>query len=137
MAANNNPIFVLLAKNSWATTLTAANTAKDGTGTAPEIFAADATNGGFVNKVVAMPLGTNVATVLRIFLNNGSSSATAANNTMIAQVTLPATTNTETAALAWVEIPINLAIAPGYKLLATLGTAVSAGYAISAHGGDY
>lgn len=137
MPANTNPIFILIADNQWPANMTAANTAKDGTGTVSTIFTADATNGGYVNKVIVMPLGTNVATVVRIFMNNGSTNATAANNTMIAQVTISATTNTETAALPAIEIPINLALAPGYKLNAVLGTAISAGVAVSAHGGKY
>jgi hypothetical protein len=137
MAANNNPIFILLASNQWPAVITAANTAKDGTGTVATLFTADTTNGGYVNKVIAMPLGTNVATVLRIFLNNGSSTSTALNNIMIAQVTITATTNTEVAALPAFEIPINLALAPGYKLTGTIGTAISAGLAVSTHGGAY
>lgn len=137
MAANNNPIYILLPHNEWPAIITTANTAKDGTGTAPTIFTSDATNGGFVNKIIVMPLGTNVASVIRIFMNNGSSPATPANNAMIAQATLPATTNSEVATLAWVEIPINLALKPGHILMCTLGTTVAAGFAVSAHGGVY
>jgi len=103
MAGNTQPIFSRVAKAVWAT-LTAANTAKDGTGTVATVFTADATNGSRVEKIVAKALGTNVASVLRVFLNNGLTNATPANNTMLADVSLPATTLSEVAGIAPVEI---------------------------------
>ncbi len=75
--------------------------------------------------------------VLRVFLNNGSPNAVAANNTLIADVTLPAITNSEVAAQIENEIPINEAIPAGYVLNVTLGTAVAAGYAVTVFAGDY
>ena len=134
---NNAPIFSKVANAQWVNGLTAANTAKDGTGTVDTVFTADATNGSYLQKLIIRPRGTNVASVLRVFLNNGSANTTAANNVLIAEVTLAATTLSEVAALAGVELPINLAIPPGYKVNVTLGTAVAGGYAVSAHGGDY
>lgn len=145
-AANTSQIFSSKGVIGWQT-LTTANTAKDGTGTVALIFTADASNGGRVERIRAVPLGTNVATVLRIFINNGSDPTTAANNTLYAQATLAATTNTEIAALAAVELPNALTVAdgtafplvlpPGYRIYATLGTAVAAGYAVQAIGGSY
>ncbi|MGH6907508.1 MAG: hypothetical protein ACREDX_06580, partial [Aestuariivirga sp.] len=110
MAANNNPIFTRLGDVQWAAAaLTAANTAKDGTGTVATVFVADAAEGGFVHKLVARALGTNVATVLRVFINNGSANATAANNILFAEMTLPATTLSEVAAQAAYELALNMA----------------------------
>ncbi len=138
MAANNNPIFTRAADIQWpGAVLTAANTAKDGTGTVATAFTADATEGGFVHKLVARPAGTNVATVLRVFINNGSTNATAANNTLFAEMTLPATTLSEVAASATYELALNLALPAGYKVNCTIGTAVAAGYYLSAPGGKY
>jgi len=138
MAANTNPIFTRSADVQWAgAALTAANTAKDGTGTVATVFTADATEGGFVHKLVARALGTNVATVLRIFVNNGGSNATAANNVLFAEMTLPATTLSEVAALAAYELPLNIALPAGYRINCTIGTAVAAGYALSVYGGKY
>jgi len=144
--ANTSQIFSSKGVISWQT-LTTANTAKDGTGTVALIFTADASNGGRVERIRAMPLGTNVASVLRIFINNGSDPTTAANNTLYAQATLAATTNSEVAALTMVELPNALTIAdgtafplvlpPGYRLYATIGTTVAAGYAVCAIGGSY
>ena len=138
MAANNNPIFTAAPDVQWATAaLTTANTAKDGTGTVSTVFTADAANGGYVHKLVARAIGTNVATVLRIFINNGSTNGTAANNILFAEMTLPATTLSEVAALAPYEMPLNLALPAGYKINCTIGTTVAAGYMLSVVGGKY
>jgi hypothetical protein len=161
MANNTAQIFTLHPKINWCT-LTAANTALDGTGTLDAagtatsttshlgtLFTATSTSGidSRIDRIRCQPLGTNVATVLRIFVNNGSTNATAANNTLIAEVTLAATT--ANAAVAILSSPVELPIAAdlnalfpnglpnGYKLMATLGTAVSAGWQITAFGGDY
>ena len=138
MPANNDPIFSRVADIQWSpTALTAANTAKDGTGTVATAFTADATNGGFVQKLVARPLGTNVITVLRVFVNNGSANTTAANNSLIAEMTLPATTLSEVAAQPDYVLPLNFALPAGYKINCTIGTAVAAGYALTVVGGKY
>jgi hypothetical protein len=138
MAANTSPIFSKKGRASWAQGVVTANTTKDLTaGTIYEVFAADATEGSYVEKLVAQALGTNVATVLRIWLNNGSSTGTAANNSLIKDVTLPATTNSEVAAIGNAEIPINLALPAGYKIYVTIGTGVAAGFDVTAVGGDY
>lgn len=142
MAANTTPIYSKVGDVQWGT-ISAANTAKDGTGTVVTIFTADATNGGRVEKVRIKALGTNVATVLRLFINNGSTNATAANNTLIAEITLPVTTLSEVAALTLQELPnlvdtiIPIVLPPGFKLNVALGTAVSAGYQVTAIGGKY
>ena len=125
MPGNNAPIFSKIARAEWVNGLTAANTAKDGTGTVDTVFTADLTNGSYAQKIVIRPRGTNVASVLRVFLNNGASNVTAANNPLIAEIGLPATTHTEVAALAGLELPLNIPIPPGYRLQATLGTAVA------------
>ena len=138
MAANNNPIFTAAPDVQWAAAaLTAANTAKDGTGTVATVFTADATNGGKVKKLIARAIGTNVATVLRIFVNNGSTNATPGNNVLIAEMTLSATTLSEVAALASYELPLDLDMPAGYKLNCTIGTTVSAGYMLSAVGSKF
>jgi hypothetical protein len=133
---NTKPIFSSSPVFAW-TTLTAANTAKDGTGTTSTVFTADASNGGRCEKIRIKSLGTNAATVLRIFINNGSASSTATNNILYEELTLTATTVTETAAQSNIDVLLNLALPPGYKINVCLGTAVSAGYAVSAPGGKY
>lgn len=135
MAANTTPIFPLTPKASWAT-ITAANTAKDGTGTVNTVVTAGA-NSAYVEDIRAKPLGTNVASVLRIFLNNGSTNTVAANNTLWYEISLPVSTLTEVASMNDVVIPINRAIPAGYKLNAVIGTAVAAGWAVTGASGDY
>jgi hypothetical protein len=138
MPSNTQPIFSRLADVQWnPANLTAANTAKDGTGTVATVFTADATNGGFVQKLMARSLGTNVATVLRVFINNGSANTTAANNSMIGEMTLPATALSEVAAQPDFILPLNFAIPAGYKINCTLGTAIAAGLELTVFGGKY
>lgn len=137
MPGNLSPIFSKIGKIGFAPNITLANTAKDGTGTVDIVFMADATNGSFLQKLKIRPKGTNVASVLRIFLNNGGVTTTAVNNTLIDEISLPATSNTEVAALAGFEYPMNLALPAGFRALVTLGTAVTGGYAVTGIGGDY
>lgn len=139
MAANTSPIFSRLADNQWATgTVLTGNTTKTGAaGTLYLVYTADATNGGYVDKLIAKPLGTNIATVLRVWMNNGSSTGTAANNTMIHDVTLAATTNSETAQIGKTEVPLGFALPAGYKLYVTIGTTVTAGFDVAVIGGKY
>lgn len=137
MAANTSPIFGLTPVVSWGTVSTA-NTAKDGTGTVVTIFTAGA-DGARVDKIRYKAMGTNVATVLRIFVNNGSANSTATNNTMIREATIAATTLSEVAELVNGEIdfPEGLILPNGYKLNITIGTSISAGLHVSAYGGSF
>jgi hypothetical protein len=137
MAINTSPIFTRKGDIQWnPASLNAANIAKDGTGTVATVFTAGA-DGAFVQRLLARSLGTNVATVLRVFLNNGGANTTAANNVLIHEMTLPATTLSEVAAQPPYELALNFPVPPGYKLLCTLGTAVAAGYAVTVLGGSY
>jgi hypothetical protein len=142
MPANNNPIFTAAPNVQWApTALAAANTAKDGTGTVATVYTSPPVgsggNGSYLSKLTARPAGTNVATVLRVFINNGGSTATAANNVLFAEMTLAATTLSEVAAQPDYVLPLNIAIPPGFTVTCTLGTAVAAGYFLSVAGGEY
>jgi hypothetical protein len=142
MAANTSPIYSLAPDIQWGSiALKTANTGKDGTGTLDStimtVFTADATNGGYVQKIRFRAAGTNVATVARVFINNGSTNATVTNNILWEDITLPATTNSEVAQLLNQEIVLGFALPPGYKINVTLGTTVVAGYYISVIGGKY
>lgn len=138
MAANTAPIFSLLGDIEWGTTaITTANTAKDGTGTVLTCFTADVTNGGFVQRIRFRSAGTNISTVARVFINNGSTNTTPGNNILYDEITLTATTISEVGAQPVYELPLNFALPPGYKLNVTLGTTVAAGYYVSVIGGKY
>ena len=62
-----------------------------------------------------------------MFINNGQSTGSAANNVLFDEITLAATTAIQTAATAVYELPLNYALPPGYRILTTLGTVQSAG----------
>ena len=144
MAANTIPIYTKLGQIGFSSiTLTTANTAKDGTGTTALLFTAGA-DGARVERIRARALGTNVATVLRIFINNGSDPAVAANNILYAEKTIAATTLSETAELALNELPTTtdttafpIVLPPSYRLYCTIGTTISAGIRVMAIGGTY
>lgn len=119
-----------------ADTETTANPNYDGTSTVGTVFTAG-TNGSFIGYVKLKPLGTNVASVGRFWINNGSTNATAANNFLWGEVTLPATTAATAAALAELVLQFNIAIPAGYKINFALGTTVAAGWQATCIGGDY
>jgi len=108
----------------------------DGTGYVTTVFTAGA-NGSYVSQLIARPVGTNIATVLRVFINNGSTNATQANNCLYTEITLPASTANAAGALQGISIPLNFALPAGYKINVTLGTAVATGYRVMCQGGDY
>lgn len=142
MAANTSPIYTRTADIQWITAITAANTTLDITsGTSYLVFTADATEGGFVREVriKASPANNTAATVARIWLNNGSTTGTAANSALITEVTIPATTASNSAGLPDIIVPINMALPAGYRLYLTLGTAPggSGQFTAAAIGGKY
>lgn len=132
---NTTPIYSGTPNMGWGTVATA-NTAKDGTGTVVTVYTAGA-DGGRVDFVRVRAAGTNIATVLRVFINNGSSNATPANNTLFTEATIAATTLSEVAALAETTITLNLPLDAGYKVNITIGTTIAAGLAVTGVGGDY
>ena len=136
-ALNTSPIYTASGDTQWAVSATTANTTKDlSSGTIFTAFTASAT-GGYVQRIRFKPLGNNVATVARIWINNGSASTTAANNTYWDDISLPSTTVSEVSAQPTFELPLNFALPANYKILVTLGTAVAAGYTITTIGGKY
>ena len=139
MPANTSPIFPLTAHISWINAAgLVANTTTDLTsGTNYNSNFVGGANGSRIDFIRARPLGTNVQTVMRVWLNNGSTTGTAANNTLIFERTLLASTVSQTTELADVIIPINITIPTGYTFYYTFGTAVAAGYDVQVVGGDY
>lgn len=136
MAANTAPIFPLTGNVGFGK-LTAANTNTDGTGTVLTLFTAGA-EGGRVDKIRCRALGTNVATVVRIYLNNGSTTATATNNSLFTEKSLPATTASNSAEIGpAIDIDIGISIPTGYTITVCIGTAVSAGWQFTCFGGNY
>ena len=126
MAANTSPIYSKLGDIQWIESAVTAHNVIDLTsGTSYLIFTADATNGGFVREVRIKvgPANNSAATVIRIWLNNGSTTGTAANSALLTELGMPATTTSATQPLPDFIVPINMALPAGYKLYMTIGTA--------------
>ena len=88
--------------------------------------------------MIARPLGTNVATVARFFLNNGGATSTATNNSIVLEVDLPPSTSGAAASIgAELEVPFDIALPAGWKLLVVIGTAVATGWQFTSVGGNY
>lgn len=146
MPQNTSPIFPLVPEVTWvsgaaanvATPGVTANTTKDLTsGTIYGPILTAGTNGTRLDFIKARPLGTNVATVVRVWINNGSATGTAANNSLFLERTLSATTVSETGEQPDIMLPLGISLPAGYRIYATFGTAVAAGFHLTAVGGDY
>ena len=145
MAANTQPIFSVKGEVSsdggttMAPTFTTA--AADYTGATAThnklVFTADSTNGGFIQRLRFKAIGTNTASVARIFLNNGSANTTAANNSFYGEISLPATTAIATATTVEIHYLMNFALPPGFRIYVGLGTTVAAGWVCTPVGGEY
>ena len=96
MSANTSPIFGLVPHISGIQIPVTANTAKDGTGTVATIFTAGA-EGSKIERVFLQHMGSNTATVVRFFVNNGGTNSTATNNYLVHEEALASWSNSETA----------------------------------------
>lgn len=131
------PQFVTTPNAGTPQTITAANTATDGTGTTALIFTAGA-SGSLLPSVRFTHLGTNVATVARVFYNNGSDPTVDGNNALIGEKAIAANTLSQTAESIVYDLNLNLVMAASDRIYVTLGTAVAAGIkATPINGGDY
>lgn len=135
MAANTAPIYVIASdvQLGGAVVGSSANTATDGTGANTyRIFTSNSTDGSYVYKVILKSVSTTAATVARLFYcsDTGAFTAgttnTAANTTMIGELTLAAFTASNTTASPQYEIPVNFPLPPSTKLLITFGTSTGA-----------
>lgn len=139
MAANTNPIFILSPSVQFNNLGTNAETSTDGTGPNVKlIFTGDATNGSKIERVIVRHLGTNsTASTIRFFVNNGSTVGTAANNSLVHEETLAASTISQTAASTPITWYADLVLPAGYKLYAASGTALAQDAKVTAIGGHY
>ena len=160
MPVTSTPIFsqtpnvgALNAILSTAMTNTKAFDGTDTAGTALVLAYTAGLNGSRIDQVMcrlastngATASGTSNATVVRFWINNGSTNTTATNNIFLGEVAIPATTVTALGTTALTTYPLalptnGLNIPASYRIYA--GTTVAAGgtaigIAISAFGGDY
>lgn len=109
-----------------------ANTATDGTGSNTYRIFTASSSGSYVYKAILKSVSTTAATVARLWYcsDTGSFTAgttnTAANTTMIAELTLAAWTASNTTASPQYEIPVNFPMPANTKLLITFGTSTGA-----------
>jgi predicted peroxiredoxin len=99
------------------------------------IFTAGA-NGSHVDEIKIKALGTNIQTTVRIFVNDGGSGYE--NYSLIYERTIAATTLDQDIEMGeFIFRPDYLNLPAGYRLYATIGTAVAAGIEVTVVGGDY
>ncbi len=136
MSANVAPVFGLVPLLGFATCGLAANTATDGTGTVVSLVGFTiGGNGGRLDWLRLVPLGTNIATKFYIFGNNGATQVTATNNYLILDIPVPASNASNTALIgAPIDLLIGRALPAGHVLNATCATAVAVGWKIMAGG---
>ena len=140
MAANTAPIYTATPAIGWSQGYcTALNATADLTSGTIYLICTAGANGSFSRalRFKATPAGNTTATVARIWINNGSTTTTATNNTLFGEISLPLVTASATAAQTDFEYPMNLPLPAGYKIYITLGTASANGWAVSCLGGDY
>ena len=148
MPANSIPRFTRVGKVS-STTVTAANTKSDGSGTIGTdtflAFTADSTNGSFVERVRWLATATastaTTATVARVYISSVTSGATTSANTyLVAEVTLPSVTaDSSSAAVQPIDVPLGISVPASYTVLVQCYAAPAANTAWRAtvFGGDY
>jgi len=130
------PLFTGTPKQSWSGNLTTGTNTYDGTSGVTLLVTAGS-SGSFLRSIECEAAGTNVASNVRIFVNNGSTNGTASNNALIMQYSLPATTAATATGTAHVTIPLNLPIQGTYRIYITLSANVAAGWQFTAVYGDY
>lgn len=138
MPANTAPRYTIsgdFASNSGTTMAptftTAAADYTGATATHNKIVFTAGTNGSRIVGLHFAAIGTNTQSVARVFVNNGSAATTAANNSYVGALTLPATTASNTVAESsadfyfpggYADLPAN------WTILVGLATTVAAGW---------
>jgi len=137
MAQNTAPIFTQIPNLGFGTINSLNNTFDMTTGTSASLFVAGS-SGSYVSKIRVKPSGSTAATVLRFFLNNSGSTTTSTNNSLYAELSMPAITTSSVLAQNDFEVPLNIAIPANYIIYGVSGTAPGAGgFEITTIGGDY
>jgi hypothetical protein len=143
MAGNVNPIWSRRGQQStngttgMAQSTTSTDTAYTGITNAQLVFTADATNGSWIERLRFKAVGTNAASNARVFINNGSTNGTATNNAFYGEISLPATTATNSAATIDLDYPMGFALMPGFRIYVVYTSTIAAGWVCVGIGGDY
>ncbi len=105
-------------------------------GASSSLFTAGA-SGSYVSKIRIKPSGSTAATVLRFFINNGGDTTVATNNTLYAEISIPAITVSTTLAQNDFEVPMNIAIPGSYSIYGISAAFTTGGFEITTIGGNY
>lgn len=143
------PQFTGSPKVSFASII-GADATTDATDADVQLLFTAGSSGGFVSKLILQPRGTSTtpatfpAGVFRLYINNGSTVATATNNSLIKEVLLPVITSgldadTTTLVNPPLEILLNFQLPNGYRLYGGYTGALSAAVILQATvlGGDF
>ena len=125
------PTYATIPNAGTPATLTTGNPVTDGSPSSGRalVFTAGA-GGSYLPFLRIKPLGNNVASVLRVFLNNGSDPNIPGNNALIYELALPASTLSQIAAMGHYEVPIGV-VPPLKRVYVFLGTTVVAGVTVT------
>lgn len=93
------------------------------------VFTAGA-SGSFLPFLRAKPMGTNVQTVLRVWINNGSDPNVPGNNSLIAEQTIQNSGLSANSSMPSYDVPVGT-LAPSWRVYTAIGTTVSAGLAVT------
>lgn len=143
MAANNDPIFTKKPDVSVNNGTTLGNPLTTATGDYTGVSVnhvlehTAGIDGSYVRFLQFKALGTNTASVARVYINNGSDPTVAANNAFYDEVALPGTTATNVAATATIRLSMEIALPATFRIYVGLGTTVAAGWDCVAVGGQY
>lgn len=130
MAANTEPRWGRTPNaGSYAAGVTTATGDTDGTGGNNQLILTAGSDHCFVERIRLLPLGANVPSLMRFYLNNGTgSNGTATNNQFIHHESLPQTIGSSTASSVVVEIWLGFVIPAGSKIYMGLATTVASGW---------
>lgn len=135
MAANTAPIYGRTPDLQVCGSVigSAANTATDGTGANISlIYTADATEGSFVSCVRLKAISTIAATVARFWVCTATgaftpgTTNTAANTTMLGELTVSGWSASNNLASPVYEFPVNMPLNASFKILVSFGTSTGA-----------
>ena len=112
-----------------------------------DVYQADATNGGYLQKLSFQSVKSPAATVCRIFISSITGALTlgttntSLNTWLFTEIGLPLITVSNSVAAPHIEVPMNLAMPPGYRILISFGTTTGVdatqGWSVTAIAGKY
>lgn len=141
MPANIDPIFTKTPNIGFGNIVTGNTDRTAASGTTLLVFTAG-TNGSFLRNITAKLCHTassNAASVLRIFINDNTGTA-ATDQFLVREYTIPSLTFSDSAALLDIDIPMNIALPPSWRVYVTVGTTITGtnpNLSVAAFGGDF